>query len=157
MTTETELEALKKEVAALKDQLNPPPRPPSTYAPRDYTEGMSMPRSAMQSMIDAVPDHLMTDLRSDARRPNAVTGGATAPSQPVQRGSGWVSPAPLTPPPGIEHCDRMMDEQDRIDRAELALKFAKAELSKGKGYEFPTSVKGDPNVQSHRCNQGGQE
>jgi len=29
--------------------------------------------------------------------------------------------------------DRMMDEQDRIDRAELALRLAKAELGKGEG------------------------
>jgi hypothetical protein len=48
-----ELDDLKAEVKALKDQLNPPPRQPSTHQRYDPTEGMSMPKSAMQAMTDA--------------------------------------------------------------------------------------------------------
>jgi hypothetical protein len=134
MTEETELEALKKQVAELKDQLNPPPRPPSNHPRFDPTEGMSMPLNAMLEMMKVVPESLMRGLRADAQKPNPVTCGPPQPqSQPVKRGSGWVDPRPLEPPPGIEHCDRLVDEQDKVDRAELALKLAKAELGKGKG------------------------
>ena len=37
----SEIEDLKKELQALKDQLNPPPRQPSTHLRRDLTEGAS--------------------------------------------------------------------------------------------------------------------
>jgi hypothetical protein len=137
MSDESELSKLKKEVAELKDQLNPPPRQPSTHPRFDPTEGMSMPRSAMQAMVDAVPDALMRDLRADARKPNPATlsGGVTkpTPTEPpkVIGKKGWIDERPIEPPPGIEHCDRMMDEQDRVDRAELAMRLAKAELAKG--------------------------
>ena len=94
-----------------------------------------MPASAMQDLINAVPESVMRGLRADARKPNPVTGVAAPQpqAQPVQRGSGWIDERPLEPPPGIAHCDRLMDEQDRLDRAELALRLAKAELGKGKG------------------------
>jgi hypothetical protein len=98
-----------------------------------------MPRSAMQAMIDAVPDRLMNELRSDALKPNPMTlsGGVTKPTateSPKSIGKkGWIGERPLSPPPGIAIMDRMMDEQDRIDRAELALRLAKAELGKGEG------------------------
>ena len=51
-------------------------------------------------------------------------------SQPQRKG-GWVEPRPLEPPPGVAIADRMMDAQDAIDKAELALKFAKARMGKG--------------------------
>src|SRR5262245_45985613 len=128
MSDDDELAKLKEEVAALRKRIDPEPRPRSTWAPRDYTEGMSMDRSAMQAMIDAVPDRLMRDLRADALKPNPVTVSRTDPQpQPVKRGTGWINERKLEPPPGIAHCDRMMDEQDRLDRAELALRLAKAE------------------------------
>ena len=133
MSDDDELSKLKKEVADLKQRLDPPPRSPSTYQPPDYTAGMSMPASAILEMMKAVPESLMRGLRADAQKPNPVTGGPPQPQQPVKRGTGWVDERKLEPPPGIEHCDRMIDEQDRIDRAELAFKFAKAELGKGKG------------------------
>src|SRR5262249_62175413 len=99
----------------------------------DPTEGMSMPASAMREMMKAVPDALMQAIREDARKPNAVTGGANPqPTNQVQRGSGWAKPIPLEPPPGIALCDRLMDAQDAQDRIELARKIAQARLSKGK-------------------------
>jgi len=35
------------------------------------------------------------------------------------RGTGWSDPTPLGPLPGVSLCDRLMDAQDRKDRAEL--------------------------------------
>jgi len=138
MSDDDELAKLKKEIADLKQRIDPPPRPRSNYAPKDYTEGMSMDRSAMQAMIDAVPDALMRSLREDARRPNPVTSPSSmipTSNQPseTKRGSGWRESAPLTSPPGISHIDAMVKAQDAQDRAELALRLAKAELGKGKG------------------------
>ena len=93
----SELDDLKNEVKALKDQINPPPRPPSTWQPIDYTANATMPPSAMKEMMKAVPDALMRDLRGDARRPNPVTEASSSPlSTPSalpttqKRGTGWV-------------------------------------------------------------------
>jgi hypothetical protein len=128
----SELDDLKRQVAELKDQLNPPPRQPSTHPRFDPTEGMSMPESAMLEMMKAVPDSLMRSLREDARRPNPVNPStASQPTSQVQRGSGWAKPIPIESPPGIDLMDRMMDQQDRIDRAELAFRLAKAGSVKG--------------------------
>jgi hypothetical protein len=80
----------------------------------------------MLEMMKAVPESVMRGIRADAFKPNPVTGSPNPPStSQVQRGTGWREPAPLGPPPGIEHVDRLVDAQDRIDKAELALKLAK--------------------------------
>lgn len=134
----SEIEDLKKEVQALKDQLNPPPRPPSTHLSRDLTEGAVMPRSALQAMLDAVPESVMRDLCADARKPNPVTTGSSqigstpsALSQPQRRG-GWVEPRPLESPPGVALADKLMDHQDEIDRAKLIERELKlARMGKG--------------------------
>jgi hypothetical protein len=127
-----EFELQKAELKKLRDQVNPPPREPSTRGPIDYTQGMSMPRSAMQALVDAVPESVMHGIRADAMKPNSVTGGPNPQPQPqVRRSTGWRDEAPLGPPAGIEHCDRMMDTQDAKDRAELIereLKLAKARM-----------------------------
>lgn len=110
MSDESELSKLKKQVAELKDQINPPPRPRSNYAPHDYTQGFSMPKSAMQAMIDAVPNSLMSELRADARKPSPITGGPNPqPTSQVQRGSGWLDQRPLEPPPGVDLIDRIAE------------------------------------------------
>ena len=135
----SEIEDLKKELQALKDQLNPPPRQPSTHLRRDLTEGASMPRSAMQAMIDAVPESVMAGLRADARKPNPVTTGSSpitstpsAQTQPAQRGTGWRDQIPLSSPPGVALADRLMDHQDKIDREELIERELKlARMGKG--------------------------
>lgn len=95
-----------------------------------------MPLNAIAQMVAAIPESVIRGIVADSFKPNPVTGGA--PSQPttqVQRGSGWVSERKLEPPPGIEHMDRMMDAQARVDKAELALKLAKVRLGKGKDDE----------------------
>jgi hypothetical protein len=55
MKAMSELDDLKKPVAELKNQIDPPPRSPSTHRPYDPTEGFSMPASAMRAMVDAIP------------------------------------------------------------------------------------------------------
>ena len=95
-----ELELQKKKLKDLEAKVNPPPREPYVHQPPDYTAGMSMPRSAMQAMIDAVPESVMRELRADARKPNPVTqassspistsSSAQEPQPPRARGTGWV-------------------------------------------------------------------
>ena len=59
-----EIEDLKKELQALKDQVNPKPRPPSTQAPIDRTAGMSMDRETMRRMAAVDTSGLHEDLRA---------------------------------------------------------------------------------------------
>jgi hypothetical protein len=132
-----ENDALRKRMEKLEEQVNPPPRQPSTHPRYDPTEGASMPRSAMLEMMKAVPESVMRGIRADAWRPNPVTSPSSMnPTSnertETKRGSGWQEATPLGPPSGIAQCDALMDAQDRIDKAELALKFAKAGLVKRK-------------------------
>ena len=127
-----ENDALRKRMEKLEEQVNPKPFKSEWRGPIDYTEGMSMPRSAMQAMIDAVPESLMAELRADARKPNPIqasqspiTSTPSTQSQPQRKGTGWVEERPLGNPPGVALADRLVDAQDKIDRAELALKLAK--------------------------------
>jgi hypothetical protein len=129
MSSESELQELKKRVAELEDAAKP--KEPFVPGPRfqfDPTAGASMPRSAMKAMIDAVPDALMRDLRSDAMKPNPVTGGPNPQPQPqVRRGSGWRDEVPLENPAGSgqRYIDAIVDEADRRDKVELAMSIAK--------------------------------
>ena len=43
----------------------------------------------------------------------------------VGSGRGWVMPAPLGPPPGVAQADRIVDEFDRRDKADLAERLAR--------------------------------
>ena len=66
----------------------------------------------------AVPTDLVQDLVRDFRRglspPSSIAGAPTV--QRKQKGSGWSEPLPLTNPPGVDLADRLMDQQDQIDR-----------------------------------------
>lgn len=134
MPPESELQKLKKRVEELEKAAQPPkPFVPEPWQPVDRTAGMSMPRSAMLEMMRAVPGSVMADLRADARKPNPVTGGPPAPPAPQgPRGTGWRDEAPLETPGGISTQKRigeLVDAQDRIDKAELAMRLAKAEVA----------------------------
>jgi hypothetical protein len=131
MASNAELEELRAEIERqkvllkkLSDQINPPPRPEWKHQPPDYTAGMSMGRSAMEAMAAVDTSGLQEDLRAFQQKQRSTSSPAE-PQRP--RGSGWVEPHPLEPPPGIEHCDRLVDAQDRIDRTELAMRLAKTE------------------------------
>ena len=58
--------------------------------------------------------------------PSARGVHPTDSGEPVKRGSGWVEPQGLGPPPGVELCDRLVDAQDQHDRAELAERLRKS-------------------------------
>jgi hypothetical protein len=132
----TEEEELRKQVAELQAKtvelaerlkaLEPDPEFKRQPMPRwDPTARMRMPASAIQAMVEAVPDALVRNIARDFHR------GVTAPSsmipgrgqEPVVRGSGWVDPAPLASPPGIKLIDQMAAVEDRQWRAERARQF----------------------------------
>ena len=121
----SELEDLKKRVAELEKATKAPePFVPMPMPRRDLTEGACMPPSAMKAMVDALPSSFFSDLRADARKPNPSQASSspitsTPAALPQRRGTGWVEPRPLEPPPGVAIADRLMDHQDKIDRAEL--------------------------------------
>jgi hypothetical protein len=131
-----ELEALQARNAELEDRIEKlekaakPPEPfVSNHKRYDPTEGMTMPKSAMRAM--ALPDGLMNDLRADSRKPNPINPPTPSQPQPKQRATpNWVDERPLEPPPGIEHVDRLVSHQDRLDRAERAFALAKARMLK---------------------------
>jgi hypothetical protein len=78
----------------------------------------------LAAMMEAVPDNLMASIVADQRRgvaaPSSLASNPNAPQpEPRPKGSGWQDAAPLAPPPGIDILDRMMDQQDRRDKAAL--------------------------------------
>jgi len=86
-----------------------------------------MPQSSIDEITEAVDNKLMRDIVNDNRRgvsepgwlpPKA--GGA------VKRGTGWVDPGRLEPPPGVEHVDRIADHFAAVDRSETTKKIADA-------------------------------
>ena len=67
----------------------------------------------------AVPDDLVRDLVRDFRNPPPGPSSIASPSKPKvepEKGTGWSEPLPLSNPPGVDLADRLMDQQDQIDR-----------------------------------------
>ena len=137
MTKQTdEIAALRKRIEELEAKAKPPePFKPEPYQPIDWTARMSMPPSALRAM-EAVPDHLMRSIVKDHQgAPTGPTGTIPTSQQSSGGGSanvpgsgtGWAHETPLGPPPGVAQADRLMDEADRRDRAELARKLGKGE------------------------------
>src|SRR5262249_43329894 len=67
----------------------------------------------------AVPTDLVQSLVRDFSR-GVSQPSSIVPSEPTiqrkEKGSGWSKPIPLGNPSGVEIADRLMDQQDRIDR-----------------------------------------
>ena len=128
MTDKDELAALKARVEEL-ERANKPKEPfkPPPYEPIDWTARMSMPPSALQAMVAAEPKGFMAGVVQDnrvSRGPtSAISGqqpsGGSGPANVPGSGTGWQTPTPLSPPPGVAQADRLMDAQDARDRAEL--------------------------------------
>jgi hypothetical protein len=92
--------------------------------------GISVTHLKMQSVVS---DDLMRSIVSDFRSGPAAPSSAIPPERAehqvaVKRGTGWQDQIPLRPPEGSAIIDRLMDAQDRIDRAELAQKLSRAGL-----------------------------
>lgn len=140
--TDDEIAALKAEVAALKAKVDPPKsdfKPMSDAEWRDQMHQAAERRMSMATPPSVIRDWAVLDdatvkgitLR-DARAPTGPSSqGVTPSSQQMSnvRGTGgrggWSEPIPLSNPPGVAQADRLMDEQDRRDRAELARKLGK--------------------------------
>jgi hypothetical protein len=124
MTDKTEVEAqlaaLSERIAKLEGAAKPSP-PQSDYVPPNPIDRLSMPPSALQAMVAAVPDHLVRAIATDryATAPVSQVAQPEAPTDKAVNTSGWRDSGPLEPPAGVALADRLMDVQDAKDRAEL--------------------------------------
>ncbi len=123
--TDERIAALERRIAELEAQRKPPSgaalAQPS-FAQLDRVA--AMPRSAVQAMAQAVSDKEMMEIvragnigepKSLAHSPSPRP--ASAPHSAPNSRNGWAAPAPLTPPPGVAMIDRLMDAEDKKDRA----------------------------------------
>jgi hypothetical protein len=81
-----------------------------------------------KEMSEAVGTNLIGDIVSDSRRGHAPRSAISPPSQgaaPAIGKHGWVDPPKVDDwrPPGLDVIDRMMDQQDAADRADLVKKL----------------------------------
>jgi hypothetical protein len=80
----------------------------------------SLTPNTARAMTECVDDKLMADLVSDFRsgvaRPASMASTPDAPQPAPRKGTGFVDPIPLRPPPGVEICDRLVDAADARDR-----------------------------------------
>jgi hypothetical protein len=80
-------------------------------------------------MMKAVPDSLMRDICNDFRRGMPQSASMLPDNQrskPVQKGSGWVDPAPIRQPPGAEPgglIDQMCEAEAQREKAEKLAKI----------------------------------
>src|SRR5262249_24953313 len=105
---EDRIASLEREVAELKNAMKPPePFKPEDWPRYDPTAGMTMPRAALEEMVNA-DKGMMRGIVRDNRAPTGPSSaGAIPTSQQVTgvRGSGWAREVPIGPPPGIRYVD----------------------------------------------------
>jgi hypothetical protein len=80
-----------------------------------------------------VNDRLMKDIVSDGRAHNVILsrGGTAKDNKEPSRGTGWVEPPSTSKwqaESGINLVDRLVDHQDRLDRAQLVRQLTEAAL-----------------------------
>jgi hypothetical protein len=95
----------------------------------------------MRDLVRNVDDKLVADIVSDFRRGPPPPGPTLPTANPVDAapvvtgsdrvtggGSGWANSPEIKDwrPPGVDICDRLMDQQDAIDRAERIRQLAGA-------------------------------
>ena len=113
----------------------PPPRPepePLSYV-EWYTERMGAPASfeKARNYYLTLKSEGKQDLPPVRENPRWVDGKwvdcENAQSQSLAPRRGWVEPAPLKDwkPPGIAVIDRMLDQQDALDRRDLERKLGR--------------------------------
>jgi hypothetical protein len=116
---ENRIAKLEQELAALKakEAEGAAVKKPFVMPRYDPTAGFGMPASAVRAMVDAVPDSLMRSIAGDARRKSEPGWLKPETGKPVEKGSGWVKPAPLSGSvPGIDRIDEIAAHFDRLDR-----------------------------------------
>ncbi len=105
---QTKLAAIQTTIVKLREQKNYP----------EWVRNMAaaVPTDAVRSVVH--------DLRRGVAEPSSIM---PQPSQPqVERGSGWREQNPLGPPSGVAICDQLVDQQDRVDKADLARRLARS-------------------------------
>jgi hypothetical protein len=126
----TKLVALEKRAADLEAQLakiatSPVPPAPfksEPHQPVDYTRGASMDRETMRDLAAAIPDTLARDLHADLARGNPINQ-SVAQLTPDRSGT---PERKIEPPPGIDLMDKIMDQADAQDRADLQRRLARS-------------------------------
>jgi hypothetical protein len=148
MSEKDENADLRKRVAELEAKL----APPKTREQREAEDRKWM--SEMHAMREARMNHASPPLSAEQRKamndacgpgdirdivqhgtiPGPIgqapatsqVSGVHGPSGIPGSGTGWINSRPLSNPPGTEQADRLMDEQDRRDKAELAQRLARS-------------------------------
>jgi hypothetical protein len=149
MTTNDENADLKRRIAELEAKVAPPQS--AAQREKEDREWMDQVHQARERHMSLATNFFTRDdLRAfEAAAPTAAVredaqslrGGVPPPSGMlpttsqigevhtapgiVGSGRGWVMPAPLGPPPGVSQADRIVDEFDRRDKAELAERLAR--------------------------------
>jgi hypothetical protein len=128
-----ELAELKRELAALKSALKPANPAAFERELAEWKEKMHEVAEAraarfggfspedLRAMNAAAPADVVSDLVSHGTVPGPSGAGKVSGQVKVSSGgsgTGWVNPRPIGPPPGVAHCDRMMDAADARDRRE---------------------------------------
>jgi hypothetical protein len=88
---------------------------------REFKERLAasvLPQSAVEAMNAAVPTAVIQDIVDDSRKGLAPRSMAETPEPEAWRRTGFVEASPLRPPPGVVQCDRLVDAQDEMDRAQ---------------------------------------
>jgi hypothetical protein len=146
MTNDEKIAKLEAEVEALK-QAAKPPEPidweRAVAEHRDRVHQMNERRAAnwwipdkddLAKMAAAVTPADCADLASHGTIPTRSVAGISGTLSSVHpnaglagshKGTGWVEPRPLGPPPGVAAADRLMDAADARDRHELVMQEAR--------------------------------
>jgi hypothetical protein len=139
MSTEEEIADLKRQLAEVKDAMRAKPEPEPidwekeiakhndrVHQMREGRANSWMPPSAVQEMAGHPCNQVMGGVVRDRHAPNnpsmsQASGGGSG--KPAERGTGWVDPTPLGPPPGIQHVDAQLIADEVRQRAELKRKL----------------------------------
>jgi hypothetical protein len=136
-----EIAALRAEVASLKNAIKPPTidmeqlvREHKAEQHRQAEARMAraapFTRADIEAFERACPPSVAQDIARRGGIPGPSLAGQDGQITAVRGpsglpGSGWVAPRSMGPPPGIQHVDRIVEAQDRRDRAELIAQEAR--------------------------------
>jgi hypothetical protein len=140
MTNDDKIAKLEAEIEKLKARDKPPEPFQSDWKPYDPTERMSMPKSAMMEMANAVPDHVMRGVVRDNRAPQGPSAAGVIGQITIVRpggggagdGTGWAREIPFGPSPHQRYVDAQLDAQDARDRAERIEQDRRLKAMEGK-------------------------